>query len=54
MSVAGVSFISNLAASRDAGKLSHQEVLAMGEQKKDEAGKLLEAFTILFGQMKAT
>jgi purine nucleoside phosphorylase len=53
MSVAGVSFISNLAASRDAGKLSHQEVLAMGEQKKDEAGKFLEAFARIYGESKA-
>ena len=53
MAVAAVSFISNLAASRDAGKLSHQEVLAMGEQKKDEAGKFLEAFARTYGELKA-
>jgi purine-nucleoside phosphorylase len=52
MSVAAVSFISNLAASRDAGKLSHHDVLAMGEQKKDEPGKFLEAFAKLYGEMK--
>ena len=50
MRVAGLSCITNLAAGRSAGKLSHQEVLAAGENAKPVAGRLLENFTQLYGE----
>lgn len=42
--VAGLSCITNLAAGRGHGALSHAEVLATGELVKDKAARLLEIF----------
>jgi purine-nucleoside phosphorylase len=42
--VAGLSCITNLAAGRGGGELSHAEVLATGEQVKEKAAQLLENF----------
>jgi purine-nucleoside phosphorylase len=50
MRVAGLSCITNLAAGRSAGKLSHKEVLDAGETAKPIAARLLEHFTQLYGE----
>jgi purine-nucleoside phosphorylase len=50
MRVAGLSCITNLAAGRSAGKLSHKEVLDAGETAKPVAARLLENFTQLYGE----
>lgn len=42
--VAGLSCITNLAAGRGSGELSHAEVLATGEQVKEKAARLLAIF----------
>jgi purine-nucleoside phosphorylase len=47
--VAGLSCISNLAAGRSKGKLSHKEVLEAGEAAKPTAALLLEHFAELYG-----
>jgi purine-nucleoside phosphorylase len=48
MAVAGISCITNKAGGDEkAGVLIHQEVLAMGESKKEEMAHFLKAFTIL-------
>ena len=48
MRVAGLSCITNLAAGRGKGKLSHKEVLETGEAVKLSAVRLLEQFTQLY------
>jgi purine-nucleoside phosphorylase len=47
--VAGLSCITNLAAGRSKGKLSHKEVLEAGEAAKPTAARLLESFAELYG-----
>ncbi len=47
MAVAGLSCITNKAAGRDPGGLLHQNVLATGEQKKDQMAEFLLAFAQL-------
>jgi len=42
--VAAISCITNAAAASNTGALLHQDVLAMGEQKKDAVAKFLKAF----------
>lgn len=50
LAVAAVSCITNLAAGRGKGVLSHVEVLVLGEQKKDLAAKFLKAFSEIYAQ----
>lgn len=52
LSVAAFSCITNAAASKDAGLLLHQDVLAMGQKKKDDAAKFLKNFAELYGEKK--
>ena len=47
MAVAAVSCITNAAAQRGTGLLVHKDVLAMGERKKDQVAKFLQAFARL-------
>lgn len=47
--VAGLSCITNLAAGRGKGKLSHQEVIEAGEAARPVAAALLEHFAELYG-----
>ena len=44
--VAALSCITNLAAGRAAGALSHAEVIATGQQVEDKAARLLERFVV--------
>ena len=46
--VAGLSCITNLAAGRSPGKLSHKEVLEAGDAAKPAAARLLENFAQLY------
>jgi inosine/guanosine/xanthosine phosphorylase family protein len=48
--VAGLSSITNLAAGRSQGKLSHQDVLEAGAAVGTQAAKLLEQFADLYAQ----
>jgi purine-nucleoside phosphorylase len=48
--VAGVSCITNLAAGRSRGVLSHAEVLETAERVKNVAAVLLKNFARLYGQ----
>ena len=50
MAVAAVSCITNLAAGRGKNVLSHLEVLALGEQKKDRVAKFLKSFSEIYAQ----
>jgi purine-nucleoside phosphorylase len=50
--VAGLSCITNLAAGRGKGKLSHQEVLAAGDAARPQASSILEHFAQLYGEAK--
>jgi purine-nucleoside phosphorylase len=50
LSVAAVSCITNLAAGRSSGKLSHQEVLAIAEQKKNHVAQFLKNFCELYAK----
>jgi purine-nucleoside phosphorylase len=50
MRVAAVSCITNLAAGRSRGTLSHAEVLATAERVKNLAAQLLKHFAKLYGQ----
>ncbi len=50
LSVAAVSCITNLAAGRNSGELSHQEVLAIGEQKKVAVADFLKTFCQLYAK----
>lgn len=50
MRVAGLSCITNLAAGRAGKKLSHKEVLEVGEATKPVAAKLLEHFAALYAE----
>jgi purine-nucleoside phosphorylase len=52
LAVAAVSCVTNLAGGDPASDtLIHQEVLAMGEKKKDEAAAFLEAFARLYADL---
>lgn len=48
--VAGLSCITNLAAGRGKGTLSHQEVLAMAEQQKTKIAEFLRTFCELYAK----
>jgi purine-nucleoside phosphorylase len=50
LAVAGLSCITNLAAGRSKGALSHQEVLAIGKQVRHEAAALIKHFIQLYAQ----
>ena len=50
LSVAAISCITNLAASRASGELSHQEVLAIAEQKKGNVAQFLKIFCELYAK----
>ena len=50
LSVAAVSCITNLAAGRSAGNLSHSEVLAIAEQKKVVVAQFLKTFCELYAK----
>jgi len=50
--VAGLSCITNLAAGRSRGGLSHQEVLETTERVKARAAQLLETFARIYGQQE--
>jgi purine-nucleoside phosphorylase len=50
LKVAGLSCITNLAAGRSKGLLSHAEVLHTAEMMKGSIGKLLRRFVELYGQ----
>ena len=50
LSVAAVSCITNLAAGRGSGTLSHSEVLAIAEQKKAVVAQFLKTFCELYGK----
>jgi purine-nucleoside phosphorylase len=50
LSVAAISCITNFAAGRSSGELSHQEVLAIGEQKKNAVSNFLKNFCELYAQ----
>jgi purine-nucleoside phosphorylase len=50
--VAGLSCITNLAAGRSKGKLSHKEVLEAGHAAGPQAARLLEHFAQLYGETK--
>lgn len=50
LSVAAISCITNLAAGLSSGKLSHQEVLAIGEQKKIAVAEFLKIFCELYAK----
>ena len=50
LSVAAVSCITNLAAGRGTGSLSHTEVLAIAEQKKVVVAQFLKTFCELYGE----
>jgi len=50
LSVAAVSCITNLAAGRGSGTLSHSEVLAIAEQKKGVVAQFLKEFCDLYGK----
>ncbi len=50
LSVAAVSCITNLAAGLSPGKLSHPEVLAIGEQKKIAVAEFLKLFCELYAK----
>jgi purine-nucleoside phosphorylase len=52
LAVAGISCITNKAGGDEkAGVLVHQDVLAMGESKKDEMARFLKAFAVLHANM---
>jgi len=52
MAVAGISCITNKAGGDEkAGVLVHQDVLAMGESKKDEMARFLKAFAVLHANL---
>ena len=48
--VAALACITNLAAGRSKGKISHAEVLATGEAVKEKAVRLIETFVQSYGQ----
>jgi len=50
--VAGLSCITNLAAGRAKGKLSHKDVLEVGNATGPQASRLLEHFAQLYGEAK--
>jgi purine-nucleoside phosphorylase len=50
ISTAAVSCITNLAAGLSSGNLSHQEVLAIGEQKKGAVAQFLKTFCELYAK----
>jgi inosine/guanosine/xanthosine phosphorylase family protein len=50
--VAALSCITNLAAGRGKGKLSHKEVLEAGHAAGPQASRLLEHFAQLYGEAK--
>ncbi len=50
LSVAAISCITNLAANRDSSELSHQEVLAIAEQKKGDVAQFLKIFCELYAK----
>ena len=50
--VAGLSCITNLAAGRSKEKLSHQDVLKVGEAAKPQASRLLEHFAQIYGETR--
>jgi purine-nucleoside phosphorylase len=50
LSVAAVSCITNLAAGKSSGKLSHQEVLEIAEQKKVAVAQFLKTFCELYAK----
>lgn len=50
MSVAGLSCITNLAAGRGNGLLSHADVLASGDRVKESAARLIERFAQLHAE----
>ena len=53
LAVAGVSCITNMAGGdTKSGVLVHQDVLNMGESKKDEMAKFLKLFTELYARKK--
>jgi purine-nucleoside phosphorylase len=53
LAVAGVSCITNMAGGdTKAGVLVHQDVLNMGESKRDEMAKFLKVFTELYARKK--
>ena len=53
LDVAGVSCITNMAGGdTKTGVLVHQDVLNMGESKKDEMAKFLKSFAVLYGKKK--
>jgi purine-nucleoside phosphorylase len=52
--VAGLSCITNLAAGRGAGALSHEEVLETGRRAGERAAALLEAFVELYAEERKT
>lgn len=51
--VAAVSCITNLAAGRSQGPLSHHEVLALSQQVKAKTAALLENFAVLYAEKKS-
>ena len=52
LAVAGISCITNKAGGDEkAGELVHQDVLAMGESKKDEMARFLKAFALLHANL---
>lgn len=50
LSVAAISCITNLAAGKSSGKLSHHEVLAIAEQKKVAVAQFLKTFCELYAK----
>lgn len=50
LSVAAISCITNLAAGRSSGELSHLEVLAIAEQKKGVVAQFLKSFCDLYAK----
>jgi purine-nucleoside phosphorylase len=53
LAVAGISCITNKAGGDEkAGVLAHQEVLAMGESKKEEMARFLQAFAVFCASLK--
>ena len=52
LAVAGLSCITNLAAGRSSGTLSHAEVLAVGRQVRAAATRLLKEFCELYAQQR--
>lgn len=50
MAVAAISCITNLAAGRSSGELSHHEVLAIAEQKKVSVAQFLKTFCELYAK----